>query len=300
MRKHAMWLDLQDIPEIIVRMTATATAARVGCGESSVRKEISGGGGVSAPTTVKKATQRLAMTRSVFGSNSNYSASSRVLRPPSGDDIFVMDDHEPQATTSTITSDVPPMSMNVAPQASPPVWKVHGISRYVSFVLLGDLLNVVHRVDMKAVMAEAAAAIQTARYLALFNSPRSSVMRGATTSVPNEASPSKAGLSKTLTSTPTALPLTWRAVPDPNAATARGLVLPATPPTPSPRTNSDSTPSKDTTLRLSSVAGPSTKPQPQPPTPARSQLPGLGPVITPSRQVLSKPGPSSSRGAGSR
>jgi hypothetical protein len=75
-------------------------------------------------------------------------------------------------------------------------------------------------------------------------------------------------------------------------------MLPATPPTPSPRTNSNPTPSKDTTPRVSNVAGPSTKPQP--PTPARSQPPGLGPVITPSRQALSKPGPPNSRGAGPR
>ena len=151
MRKHAAWLDLQDIPEIIVRSVSVSRAGLGlgGCGGSSVRKEISGGGGVSPPTPVKKATQRLAMTSSVFGSNlnSNYSSSSRVLRrPPSGDDIFVMDDHEPQATTSTATLDVPqmslpmPTSMNIAPQASPPVWKAHGVPRYISFFVIIRLL----------------------------------------------------------------------------------------------------------------------------------------------------------------
>ena len=142
MRKHAEWLALQDIPETIVR-SVTATATRCG-GGSMTRKENSGSGGVS-PTTltpvVKKAVQKLAMTSSSGSvSNSNLNSSlqmPRVLRrPPSGDDIFMMDDNEPQATATTL--DVPPMSlpMSVAPQASPPVWKAHGVPRCISFLLL--------------------------------------------------------------------------------------------------------------------------------------------------------------------
>jgi hypothetical protein len=145
MRKHAEWLALQDIPETIVRsVSASAAATRCG-GGSMMRKEGSGNGGVSPPTltpVVKKAVQKLAMTTSSFGSASNSNSNSslqmpRVLRrPPSGDDIFMMDDNEPQAsTTMTTTLDVPPMSlsMSVAPQASPPVWKAHGVPRYISF-----------------------------------------------------------------------------------------------------------------------------------------------------------------------
>ena len=142
MWKHAEWLALQDIPETIVRSAAVTATTRCGAAGSMMRKEGSGSGGVSPPTltpVVKKAVQKLAMT-SWIGSASNSNSNSslqmpRVLRrPPSGDDIFMMDDNEPQASTTMTTLDVPPMS--TAPQASPPVWKAHGVPRYISFLSL--------------------------------------------------------------------------------------------------------------------------------------------------------------------
>ena len=145
MWKHAEWLALQDIPETIVRSATAAATATTRCGAvgSMMRKEGSGSGGISPPTLtplpVKKAVQKLAMTSSISSvSNSNSNPSlqmPRVLRrPPSGDDIFMMDDNEPQASTTMTTLDVPPMS--TAPQASPPVWKAHGVPRYISFLSL--------------------------------------------------------------------------------------------------------------------------------------------------------------------
>ena len=156
MWKHAEWLALQDIPETIVRSATAAATATTRCGAvgSMMRKEGSGSGGISPPTLtplpVKKAVQKLAMTSSISSvSNSNSNPSlqmPRVLRrPPSGDDIFVMDDNEPQAsTTMTTTLDVPPMTlpMSIAPQASPPVWKAHGVPRYISFLSLLDYIYV--------------------------------------------------------------------------------------------------------------------------------------------------------------
>ena len=154
MRKHAEWLALQDIPETIVRSAAVTATTRCGAAGSMMRKEGSGSGGVSPPTLtplpVKKAVQKLAMTSSISSvSNSNSNPSlqmPRVLRrPPSGDDIFMMDDNEPQAsTTMTTTLDLPPMTlpMSIAPQASPPVWKAHGVPRYISFLSLLDYIYV--------------------------------------------------------------------------------------------------------------------------------------------------------------
>jgi hypothetical protein len=142
MRKHAEWLVLQDIPETVVRSASASASATTRCGGGSMMRKEGSGSGVSPPLTpVKKAVQKLAMTTSSFGSASNSNSNSslqmpRVLRrPPSGDDIFVMDDNEPQATTTTTTLDVPPMSlpMSVAPLVSPPVWKAHGVPRYISF-----------------------------------------------------------------------------------------------------------------------------------------------------------------------
>lgn len=145
MWKHAEWLALQDIPETIVRSAAVTATTRCGAAGSMMRKEGSGSGGVSPPTltpVVKKAVQKLAMTSSLSNPNSNSSLQMpRVLRrPPSGDDIFMMDDNEPQATATTTatTLDMPPMTlpMSVAPLASPPVWKAHGVPRYKSILSL--------------------------------------------------------------------------------------------------------------------------------------------------------------------
>jgi len=160
MRKYEGWLAVQDFPETIVR----SAGGRVGVfggggGAGAVRREGSGnGGGVSPSASAKKATQRLAMTSS-FGSlpnlNSNSSlavvvapqmTSSRVLRrPPSGDDIFVMDVNEPSPPTATL--DVPSsslsLSMGVAQQASPPVWKAHGVPRYERQLFLCRCLPII-------------------------------------------------------------------------------------------------------------------------------------------------------------
>ena len=84
---------------------------------------------------------------------------------------------------------------------------------------------------------------------------------------------------------PAGVTIPWRSSPD--QPTTRAAPLPSTPTTTSP--SAVSIPTKGNP-RLSGIS--SSKPQP-----SATQLPGMGPIITPTRQLSSKPGSSSIRSA---
>ena len=133
------------------------------------------------------------------------------------------------------------------------------------------------RVDMKAVMAEAEAAGQN-RLLPCQSSPQSVIWSNASTRTPQHmpepSTPTKSSKLDT--------PLTWRTNVD--LAGSRGNP-PATPPT------SSSFPSLGMPTAREGVRPPmhsslsATRPSQVPSTSNQSVLPGMGPVITPTRQT---------------
>ncbi|KDR81018.1 hypothetical protein GALMADRAFT_241641 [Galerina marginata CBS 339.88] len=259
--KHAEWLASEDIPEPIVR-----SVGKGGLGSS--RKDFSGVK-LSPPTPSKKVAQNSPLSGS--SRQAQILSPQRMLRrPPSGDEIFMMDVND-APSTSMPASDVP-TTFSLPSVSSPPVWKAHGVPR----------------VDMKAVMAEAASQNQPvstrnpATY-GLSHSPRVQstplVNEGPSLIAPSRSS-SKSGVT-----------MSWRV--NTELADTRTLA-PSTPPTPTPLASS-SLP-KDGP-RPPVTASASKAQFQQSTTPGRSQPPGLGPVITPSRQTPSKSGPSTVRSA---
>ncbi|KAF8959590.1 hypothetical protein BDZ97DRAFT_1666960 [Flammula alnicola] len=247
--KHAEWLALQDLPEPIVRKA----------GQGPLRKDASAAR-ISPPTPNRKSASKVML------SAASSSPVHTLRRPPSGDDIFMMDEPETPVTPTQLpgassAESVPGLHL------SPPVWKAHGVPR----------------VDMKAVMAEAASQSRPARVPSV-PSLRSTVTKNPqSTPLSNDASSSQTPLKP---GTPT-----WRTNPDP--AGPRGPA-PATPPALSPLASS-SLPKDSPRPMTSMLSG--TRPTPSPATPGRSQPSALGPVITPTRQAPSKAGSSQIRNA---
>ena len=143
MEKHAEWLKLQDVPEPIVAFHKTGPRK-----ETAVsRVKLSPPGSGSNKKSVEPVERP------------NPATPQRTLRrPPSGDDVFIMDEPEsPRAESMPlILQALPP------PPTSPPVWKTATVPRYV-LLLICDFLNSKHviSVDMKTVMVEAASMSRT-------------------------------------------------------------------------------------------------------------------------------------------
>ena len=143
MEKHAEWLKLQDVPEPIV--ASHKAGPRKEAALSRVKLSPPGSG------SSKKCVEPI--------ERSNPTTPQRALRrPPSGDDVFIMDEPEsPRAESMPLTPQALP-----PPPTSPPVWKAAAVPRYV-FLLICDSLNSkrVISVDMKTVMVEAASMSRT-------------------------------------------------------------------------------------------------------------------------------------------
>ena len=216
LERHAAWLALQDIPEPTMRHIV-----------GEWRRE-------GAPSRVK--------------------ATHTLRRPPSGDDIFLMDE-----------TDTPKFTGDGGPQSAP-VWKAHGAPK----------------VDMKAVMAEAASqrppAARTAAYSGQL--PR--------------AGPSKTPFTSGTPERPTNN-FVPRASPKSGTSPAWRTTGPSTPTAESSVKNQPSAPTtpvaaskmkakevvRAPSMGLLSGTRPPTNAAPSSPSPAG---PSLGPVITPTRQ----------------
>ncbi|GLB40300.1 putative regulator of chromosome condensation (RCC1) repeat [Lyophyllum shimeji] len=234
--KHGDWLALQDIPTPIVRSHQAISRK-----ESATLKLTP----IAGPSGSPRLSPSIRPDRS-------------IRRPPSSDDIFAMDDADmPPSLIADHSQD--PSSLKKPPSAAPSlpatpassVWKAASIPR----------------VDMKAVMAEAANATAPRRpndaaraspsaHLGTSRSQQVDLRRA-----PSGQSPSQAGPSLRPT------PAGWR--------TASDQARPSPPATP-PRVSS----SKD----LSATPSPSIPRRSSGPTPT---VPCLGPVITPTRQAPS-------------
>ncbi|KAF8810432.1 hypothetical protein BYT27DRAFT_7186506 [Phlegmacium glaucopus] len=282
MEKHAEWLAEQDLPEPIVRANAMLiSSARVGAGSSLLKKasfmdKISPSmlGRMKPPVSMSPSTQPTV-------GQPITTPQQPLRRPPLGDDVFVMDEmdtaHSFGADLASLpsSSSAPTMLMSVPALSTPPAWKASGNTR----------------VDMKAVMAEAAIQSKAAGALLDPHTPRSSGPRTPQSDqrryTPVTATPSSPTPNNTkIASKPAGVTLPWRSSPDPAAIRAAPLLS-----------------STSTTPSLSSVTSP-TKANPRPsgisasrPQPSSTQLPGMGPVITPTRQLPSKSGSSSIRSA---
>ncbi|PFH48643.1 hypothetical protein AMATHDRAFT_5613 [Amanita thiersii Skay4041] len=289
--KHADWLELQDIPEPIVRLNRPLqeSSAR---GISNTNKKSSRVSLASDPAIPTAPTNENAPVTST--------AQQRAIRrPPSGDDIFVMDDHEDQ-----------PAGGSHGGKSS--VWKASSVPR----------------VDMRTVMAEAAASVSGPGSPSRFGTGRktsqpqttfrtaskesgstststtvlSAVVAGASTGAsPNRvpgASPWRIPISQNAIpgkstpppstpppSTPAAAPNTLVASPPQPSATPRTREFgqqrqtPGTPLSPEPIT-----PSKSRTISSTTTTTPTPSGRPpQAPSPELQQKHTLGPVITPTR-----------------
>ena len=141
MEKHEEWLKLQDVPEPIVASHKTGPRKEAAVGRVKVSPPGSGSN--------KKSVEPI--------ERPNPTTPQRTLRrPPSGDDVFLMDEPEsPRAESMSLTPQAPPPT-------SPPVWKAATVPRYV-LLLIFDFLNSKHvvSVDMKTVMVEAASMSRT-------------------------------------------------------------------------------------------------------------------------------------------
>ncbi|KAF8885070.1 hypothetical protein CPB84DRAFT_141917 [Gymnopilus junonius] len=265
MAKHAAWLADEDIPETIVRSAVTARAA--------LRKDrdAASAARLSPPTPSKKTVQHKAAP--------SFVPPQRMLRrPPSGDEIFIMDEQQ-EASSATLTiyaasQDTP----TLLPVPVPPVWKAHGAPR----------------VDMKALMAEEASHNHLptpSRHPSVQNLSQASRPSPSkiplTSESPSSYSPYKPSGSKAGAST------SWRInVNAEQGFDAHGMG-PATPPKAGPNLPRDGSRPGPSAI----ISKGQTTPSVTPTTPGRAQAqaPGLGPVITPSRHTPSKSGLSSTR-----
>ena len=143
MEKHAEWLKLQDIPESIV--ASHKTGPRKEAAVSRVKLSPPGSSSGSSKKSVEPVERP------------NPATPQRALRrPPSGDDVFLMDEPESPGAESM------PLTPQAPPPTSPPVWKAATVPRYV-LLLICDSSNSkrVISVDMKTVMVEAASMSRT-------------------------------------------------------------------------------------------------------------------------------------------
>ncbi|KAF4611303.1 hypothetical protein D9613_007260 [Agrocybe pediades] len=268
MEKNADWLAIQDIPETITSSTSRYSA-------NFMRKDGSNAK-LSPPTPMRKVSRKasgVTLTKAASAAAINVASSPSLRRPPSGDDIFLMDEHDAPAASSSNQETGATFSVT-----SPPVWKAHPAAP---------------KVDMKALMAEAAKSQA---------SPSRPPLNAAAPSYSPMRSSAAGGSNPMTTPTKSAgksgPPLGWRVHPDP----ADRSPVPPTPPTAAVAASSSSNAMSGISLsrenNAKAPAGTPSKaqfpalqtPSAQPTTPARPQAPGLGPVITPSRVMPSKSG----------
>ncbi|KAF8159222.1 hypothetical protein B0H34DRAFT_394330 [Crassisporium funariophilum] len=242
MEKYKEWLEGMDVPEPFVR-TGRAGGATAG----AQRKET-----------------LASSKRPTLKTNLQASAQRVLRRPPSGDDIFAMDEPEPavgRASSSSMTTLPTP----------PPAWKA----------------STAPRVDMKAVLAEAAsqsqASVNSRSAAAAPRTPQSDLRR-------TTAGESPISLTPTKTPSKSGTPLTWRSNLDQAAFRS---TPPGTPPTPSAFGSSSNLAQSNPSPAATSIVRPQAPPS-LTPVRAPARVPGMGPVITPMRQIPPKAGSSSS------
>jgi hypothetical protein len=127
--KHAEWLKLQDIPEPVA--ASHHHHHKTGPRKEGVVNRVK----LSPPSSgsSKKSVEPI--------ERPNPATPQKTLRrPPSGDDVFIMDEPEsPRAESMPLTPQSPP------PPTSPPVWKAATVPRY-------DLLLICHSSNSKRVI----------------------------------------------------------------------------------------------------------------------------------------------------
>ncbi|PPR01555.1 hypothetical protein CVT24_005881 [Panaeolus cyanescens] len=253
--KHADWLKDIDIPQTIVR---TVNAA-------SFRRDPSGAGNLKiSPPAPARTPQRPSHAKEVV----IISSSPMLRRPPSDDDIFMMDEPE---TPAEVLGSTPTPSPAPLPR---PMWKPQSSQR----------------VDMKAVMAEAATMSHASS--SRQQKPNQGTTGSSTTpSRTPSFDPSRPPYPFDGSGTPTkgtsrSSGPAWRSTSTTTPGSSSAFpALSSTPPTQSSMSQARDSPRPTLPLRTPhSVPAPAT-PDRQP------SAPGLGPVINPSKQ----PKPSSTR-----
>ena len=120
---HAEWLALQDIPSTIHRSTHLPS-----------RKSLT-----NVKSSPPGASRKMTRLPTSPPQSPNIQAERTIRRPPSGDDIFVMDDadvlpslnlDQPQPTT-------PKSKGSNAFASSSPIWKAPSVPRYLESIALG-------------------------------------------------------------------------------------------------------------------------------------------------------------------
>ncbi|TFK37476.1 hypothetical protein BDQ12DRAFT_685375 [Crucibulum laeve] len=254
--KQADWLTLQDIPQTIPRTLRAA-----------LRKDSAK---LSPPGPTRKSSRP---SISGFAPEGPIFTLPRTIRkPPSGDNLFDMDDADAPLTvddslSTTQPSSVPRSTSLTVP--SVPVWKA----------------STKPRVDMKAVMAEAANMATPRETFASntssLNTPRvpARVPQSDTSRISSSPIPARTPLRASASP--------WRQQVD---QTGSRPSPPVTPAVPSPSTSYSRSSDFPLPGSITKAKPPATPPRPPPP-------PGLGPVITPSRQPSSpsKPAPTTVR-----
>ncbi|KAF8628076.1 hypothetical protein AX15_004107 [Amanita polypyramis BW_CC] len=251
--RHAGWLALQDIPERIVRLTQPQGR---GVNIASKRSGLSLASATAAPT------------ESSMEVASAPPSQRTIRRPPSGEEIFIMD---PEGSSPT------DVSIQSAPAGKARVWKAHSVPR----------------VDMKSLMAEEAANVSPSPPASAGVIRKSMQIRQTASKEGISTMPSPVSSLQRTSSTSWRTPANSHVLVAPKMATP-----PGTPPTsglsqavsaPRKRENVPGTPPGE--LGIASVKP---QPVPTPATPTRSsQRPqtapdgrsNLGPVITPTRQL---------------
>ncbi len=113
LKRHATWLEGQDIPGAIIRTASKGLLKK----ETSAFK--------LSQTSVKKVPQKTCFTAHTSAATS-FGIETR--RPSSPGDIFTMD--EPESPDQLPSSKGPPALVVTSP-TSPPIWKPTSVPRYV-------------------------------------------------------------------------------------------------------------------------------------------------------------------------
>lgn len=123
LKKHALWLEEQDIPETIIRTPSKGPLKK----ERSATK-------LSPEMSAKRALQKAGLKASTNSTGADASFGIGPRRPPSPGDMFTMD--EPESPSHPATS------KTSAPPTSPPIWKPTSIPRYVFTLIIFHSIHV--------------------------------------------------------------------------------------------------------------------------------------------------------------
>lgn len=136
--KYGEWLSGEDVPDVSV-FVRTSVMRPLRRDFSSARisppipaKVVPGAGALSRNWTVLSKSSTAAAA-SLSKTAAEFTPHQTLRRPPSGDDIFAMDDHsDATASASTLESgNKCAMPMPAPAVKSPPVWKAAGVPRCV-------------------------------------------------------------------------------------------------------------------------------------------------------------------------